>query len=434
VTGPEVDPATAKIPTQRVRQLTVADVFGAPPPRSPAGPSAPPPGSGPPRPNRGVAIAILVGAIAIVVTATVVSTVAFSGWRSTLLHGDEKGWLAPIDPRAKAAVAAYKRIFHNMRAMHVAVWAQDDSFGDASSARSSFPIDVTYCLVVRTCTKTTAELDVTVELKHGVVQIESLAKPLKDRRTAQPPPWQVARLSAVVGPRVVVAASGAEAYRLRSVLPLAVAAAAADDRFALWGKPAEYVVYLADSAEFGRWFDADVDREDLGFEINVSPSDLEAVIRLPAAGTENGAGGLHEVVQHELCHVATLQGISDSGDDSLIEGLADYCAAIGHPSWETDELGAARTYIRRGDWSKKIYLTKQIDSRNLITVNAAYAIGYLALHYLADTYGQARMLTFWGDVEHDYDSLNSASEAVFHKSWTSVNAAAVGYIDHRLGV
>jgi len=356
---------------------------------------------------------------------------------AALLRGDERGWLAPVDPKAPAAIAEAKRIFHNMRAMHVTAWDQSSigGFNPVTATKQTYEIDVSYCLAVPSCNNTQATLVATVQLHGGKVLIESLTAPKANTHTNDPLPWEVATLSAVVGPRVIVAASSAESSRLKSALSAAEGAAANADKFAMWGKPEVYVVYLADHSESRQWFHADAS-SDLGMAITMTASDIQVLMVLPDAAEvrDAGPGGFPSVLRHEFGHVATLTGISSNDDDSLVEGVAEYISFAGHPSWAQDDNYAARVYIRSGKWSKKIYLTKEIFSKNLITANAAYGIGYLGLRYLANAYGQHAMLAFWGDVEHQGISLNGASETEFHKPWTSVNAGAVAYVKKTLHI
>ena len=62
------------------------------------------------------------------------------------------------------------------------------------------------------------------------------------------------------------------------------------------------------------------------------------------------------------------------------------------------------------------------------TSDAAYGIGYLSVRYLVSKYGQAKMLAFWGDVERDGDSVNTAAQKEFSTSWTTVNSACASYV------
>ena len=354
-----------------------------------------------------------------------------------LLRGDEKAFLAPIDPSAKTARAVYERIYHNMRAMHVAAWSQTSDTGDyVTNVTTPYDVDVEYCLVVTTCTDTSAEWHVSAVLKNGKAVIESYKAPTPSEYTSEPFPWEVATLTAVVGPRVVVAASGAWSGVLKKALPIAERAAQAADKYAHWGKPGEYVLYLASISEGKTWFDGGLRNAD-GVTYTIEPHDLQVVALMPDAEETAyaGTGGLNTVIQHEFGHVATLQGdSSDRGHDSFIEGIAEYCAYTGHTSWATLRLDNVRDYIRTGKWSKSIYLTSEITSKSVLTGSAAYGIGYLGLRYLVATYGLTKMLDFWGDVERSDDTLNQASVSEFSKPWTSVNASAAAYVKRAVGL
>jgi hypothetical protein len=354
-----------------------------------------------------------------------------------LLRGDEKAFLAPIDSSAKTATAAYERIYHNMRAMHVAAWSQTSDTGDyVSSATESYEVDVEYCLVVTNCTDTSAEWHVSAALKNGKAVIESYTAPTANEYTSEPFPWEVATLTAVVGPRVVVAASGVWSGALKKALPIAERAAQAADKYAHWGKPGEYVLYLASTSEGKTWFDGGLRNAD-GVTYTIEPHDLQVVALMPDAEETAyaGTGGLNTVIQHEFGHVATLQGdSSDRGHDSFIEGIAEYCAYTGHTSWAKLRLDNVRSYIRTGKWSNNIYLTSEITSKSVLTGSAAYGIGYLGLRYLVATYGLTKTLDFWGDVERSSQSLNAASVSAFNKPWSSVNASAVAYVKRAVGL
>ncbi len=353
-----------------------------------------------------------------------------------LLSNDSKGFLATVDPAATSAVSAYQRIFHNMRQMHVTLWEQSAPTGNyVTSAPQSYEVDVTYCVVVPNCQETDATWHVTAELKGGRVVIESFTVPPPSRYTSEPYPWEVATLTALVGPRVVVAASNAYAGTLSRALSIAEQAATAADQYAHWGKPAVYVLYLASPSEGKTWFDGDLANAD-GVTYTIQPHDLEVVALMPDADDVSyaGPGRLNAVIQHEFGHVATLQGDdSDRGHDSFIEGIAEYCSYSGHPMWASYRIQDVRAYIHTGKWKHTIYLTSEITSKDVLTGSAAYGIGYLGLRYIAETYGLSKMLDFWGSVERDGDSVQQASASALGKPWTTVNAAAVKYIESTVG-
>ena len=198
-----------------------------------------------------------------------------------------------------------------------------------------------------------------------------------------------------------------------------------------------YVLYLFGLSEGKTWFNGDLANAD-GVTYTVQPYDLEVVALMPDADDVSyaGPGKLGAVIQHEFGHVATLQGDqADRGHDSFIEGIAEYCSYTGHSAWAAYRVDDVRAYIRTGKWRHTVYLTSEITSKDVLTGAAAYGIGYLGLRYIAETYGLSRMLDFWGSVECDGESLEQASRiSAWGKPWSSVNTAAVGYIEDTVGV
>ena len=352
-----------------------------------------------------------------------------------LLSGDEKAFLAPVDPTAKSAVTAYQRMYHNLRAMHVKVFSQNPPGSLVDSTPRPVSLMVSYCLVVTTCKDTIANWTVYVQLEDGKAMITRYIAPGADNFPGTPLPWQLTTLTAVVGPRVVVATSSDLASKLPNALKIANHAAVVDDAFAKWGKPSVYVVYLADHAEFPKWFDSQLTyKQTTAFTTNLSTTDIPATLVMPDSA-EFTPGGLTYIMQSEMARVAVEQQESSQPPDNTIEeGLADYCGTVGHTNWESYVLQEARSYIRSGKWSHQVYLTKETQSSNVDTVNATFGIGYLAVRYLVTTYGLDKMLTFFGDLEHNSQTLDVSSRDAFGKAWTTVNAAAVKYIEKDLGV
>jgi hypothetical protein len=352
---------------------------------------------------------------------------------TALLAGDEKGWMAVVDPKAHAAVAEYKRIFHNMRAMHVAMWQQSSATGNnPTTALEPYSIYVIYCLAVTTCPNTVASLDITAERRGGKVFIEGFTMPKRSSKTDSPLPWIVSDLSAAVGGRVVVAASSAESRWLTTALRDSEAAAKVADRYAEWGKPEVYVIYLADRAEAKTWLGTVASPDSITSYFWVGGDDGETVLYMPQAEDRDaGPGGLTATVQWSLAGVATGNGGGDDGPafNSLVAGLNEYIDVVGHPTWLSGLLETTRSYVRSGKWPKSTYLTSQFDSSNQTVSAGAQGIGYLTIRRLAQRYGTAKMLDFWGTANRGYDTLDDASETAFGKSWKSVNADCVAYIE-----
>ena len=115
-----------------------------------------------------------------------------------------------------------------------------------------------------------------------------------------------------------------------------------------------------------------------------------------------------------------------------IEGIAEYIAYTGHPTWDDYRLADTREYVREGKWSGQCYLTKEISSSDGLTGSAAYGIGYLTIKYLVGKYGESAMLDFWGGVERDGLTVDLSARNTFHVAWKTVNAGCASYIRRTL--
>ncbi|HEY9481403.1 MAG TPA: hypothetical protein VIR00_00430, partial [Micromonosporaceae bacterium] len=430
----------------------------------PAGPWPYPPYLPPPRPRRGPAVPILVVAIVIALVATVgvaaaqrvgragehlgygslgpVSTgpagarpdaslsSVLNAQSGALIDSNEAGFLAAVDPTATSTVAAYKKMYANLRALRVTTFDQstDASFVDG---RTDVDIYVRYCLVYL-CGD--ADLAVSVDLVNGKPEIVAYTPSAVSADDAEPLPWQTSTLSVVTGPDVIVAADLAEKSQLSRVLPMAERAAVAANKYAHWEEVPTYVVYLADSRDSRTWFGG-ILKGSIGEAVSLSTTDIEVMVVLPDAANHRytGDGGLEMVIQHEMGHVATLYNDSqDNGYDSLIEGIAEYIAYKGHATWDDYRLADTREYLREGKWSGQCYLTKEISSSDGLTGSAAYGIGYLTIKYLAGKYGESAMLDFWSSVERDGLTVDESARKTFDVAWRTVNASCASYIRRTL--
>jgi hypothetical protein len=301
---------------------------------------------------------------------------------AALMAGDEKAFMATVDPAAKHAMTAYRQLYRNLRALHVAFWSPFSVAGRGTvTKRATASVDIVYCLVSADCQRGSVTLTVSVAPHKDGPLLESLTRPARNNRDWEPYPWEASPLHVVEGARVILAATDDESPRLASLLSVAERAAAVADAFAHWGKPAKYLVFLAGQQEWSVWFGG-MDRNAIGEEVPVGPSDDEVVILLPEALSESGPGGVRATIQHELGHVATLLGAVQWRSDSLVEGMAQYIAYDGHPSWASGDVSAVGWYLRSGRWSGQCYLTKEINLSNINVSNAAYGIGYLMVKYL----------------------------------------------------
>jgi hypothetical protein len=101
-------------------------------------------------------------------------------------------------------------------------------------------------------------------------------------------------------------------------------------------------------------------------------------------------------------HVATQQSDTDQatllapgpGEDTLIEGVAEYCAYTGHPgSWAGPRLANVRQYAREGRWGGQAFMAG-ITGGSPLDDSAAYGIGYLTIRRLVQRFGLHHTLEF----------------------------------------
>src|SRR5262249_32945647 len=154
---------------------------------------------------------------------------------SAMQRGDEAGFLAAVDPLAPDTVATYKRIFTNLRAMHVSQFGQGSrDAGTVVDLPDHHPVDVSFCLGdIARCSPRTVNFDVTAARRGTPALIESVDFVDGLDGPTPPLPWEVTDLTVRVEPGLLVAASPATAARLPAILPVIAEAAAVARRYAV---------------------------------------------------------------------------------------------------------------------------------------------------------------------------------------------------------
>jgi hypothetical protein len=367
-----------------------------------------------------------------------------------LVSGDRAGFLRPVAHADAKTRALYGMLYANLRALHVARWDQiavEDGYDPAGALDGvrTEHLMVLYCFGDAACSATTVVMVVKIRAAGGTSEIVSAATPAVARtwysRDTEVPPWALTPLRFAAAGRVIVAATGAESSALTSTLAIATRAVAVADRYAHWTRPHYYVLYLASTSEFIKWFSPDhPSRNTLGYTYNLSPGDAEVTIAMSRAAAYPWMGGVAGVVQHEFGHVATMSGLDPygssramAGEDSFLEGIAELCAYDGHTSWGRSRYGDVRDYIHSGKWSGHAFLTKEFDSSDNTIVSAAYGIGYLAMRRMVERFGKARTLDFWGAVERDDADFDHASRQILGNPWSRIEADIKSYVKRTVG-
>jgi hypothetical protein len=353
-----------------------------------------------------------------------------------LVAGDEAAWLDAVDPSKPALVAQYRALFTRLQAMHVAGWWQATMDGKHTAAEINYiqrvQVALYYSLLEPLPQDTNeviqqhrADMELWFVAPAGKLLISDLKTPKTDKR--RPTPWEATDLTSVSGKRVLLAAGPALKDRLATVLPIAEQAASVADRFAKWEPaPESYIVYLATAKEFKSWYGGHPKDTTTAYAIPISRYTFDVVVDTSRVKPADMA----ETLRHEMSHVTTLRGAKDNSDifgskDWLTEGIAEYAAITGVGGSKSDFMGSVRAHIRSGEWTGRVDSGRPYGAE---ATSAYYGISYLALKYLADTYGQKKMFEFFNQARRLDKSVDQASRTAFGKPWEGIQRACASHV------
>jgi hypothetical protein len=240
-----------------------------------------------------------------------------------------------------------------------------------------------------------------------------------------PTPWEDLKLTIAEGKRVIVGAA-AYAGRVAEAVAAGDRAAAVVDRFVMSGAPPQrYIVYLADTAEWNRWF-AGGGGQALGYALQFGLT-YQVVLNMDALKKQSMP--LQTLMQHELGHVATLTGSRRGAPPWLTEGIAEYIAYHGRPLSASSRTSLARQWIRSHGWTSTRSLPDyDRRSADVTRVNVFYGASHVMVRCLVSRYGEAKMLRFFKMVASDDKSEYDASPAVFGADWDRVDRGCASFV------
>ncbi len=365
---------------------------------------------------------------------------------AALAGGDEKGWLAPLDPANKKMIDRYKIIYRNLRALEIshaefhAEKKQDASSGDTVVA----DIALAYCLSGVNCPSwrrnswiegpPQAAYRVTIKPANGKYRITTMTeKGAADGNYLQPAPWDNRALTVLKGKRVIVAGPSSQAKRLKQVLTLAEKAAKAVDKYAgyIKNRQRRYRVYVADEKGWKDWYGG-VDQDwIIGYEIPLNATGGDVILRAKSAGDQRQ---LAVTVKHELAHVVTLaSGHWETGDDQwLVEGIAEYIGALPRKPQETGNHDVLAETFRKRGVPKSIAVPSLTAKSDDLTVNTLYAMGHYATACMADRFGERKLMKFTDLVLREAKKPDEASRSAYGKPFATVDKDCLSWIRKRV--
>jgi len=336
---------------------------------------------------------------------------------AALLHGDEAAWLSDVDPALTGQLAW---LYANLRGLQVSGWiprARKVKGGPSWTAE----VQIRICFAAPTCTRTAETFVplgdvVSARTRWSVTGDRAVLTAFDQFAADGSVPWKQEPLDFAVGKRVVVAAPrGQPETRPAEWLPAAERAAAIADRYALSDpRPGRYFLFLAGEKE---WNDAvGTDREAAAFVDRTSESTAFAIVDATDFGTDFTD---ERLLRHELGHIATLLGTLDNQDEWAIEGMAEYIAYAGTPVKAYDLVADARWHVNHTGWTGRLDLEWSTEPEER---HGYYAMGFLAMRCLGETYGEPRLLTFFSEVVRRGEEPRVASVSTLGVPWTEVEA------------
>jgi hypothetical protein len=247
-----------------------------------------------------------------------------------------------------------------------------------------------------------------------------------------PRPWEVADLQVRTGSRVVLAATKNNAWRLADAVRSADGAAQVADMFAKWHEPpSKYVIFLAGPSEWKTWFGHEQPDWAAAWAVPVGNQTTEVVVRTDSVRQST----LEGLLSHELTHVTSLAGERAGLSRNtwwLVEGIADYAEFLGKPVRQYDALAPTRTYVH-GAWTGNVAVPAPDADASIDEAAAHYGVAFLAVRRIADRYGQAKMISFFGAVVHEDKTLEAAATSTLGASWASVSADCAKFVRSSVG-
>jgi hypothetical protein len=366
---------------------------------------------------------------------------------AALLKGDEKGWLAPVDPGRPALVQRYRAMFRNLRGLdvsHAEFHARPRLEGKPGAVTAEALFGYCFSGVACPSWRSSADdgppkvtLDLTFEVIDGRYTITVLTEPPgKSYNYLEPAPWAGDELVFARGERVTVAATRSEAKHVKTVLAAAEKAAVVTDRFAgyVGNRQQRYRIYLADDAAWKTWYGGEQQSWVVGYELPLNSIGADVVLRareLPQDRRERAF-----LIQHELGHVVTLAGLTrwETDDDQwLLEGIAEYIGAYPQPAGATGNRDLLAAEFRRRDAPRTIATASLTDDADDRSVDRLYAMGHYATSCMADRYGERRLFAFVDRVLRKGDNPDRAARAAYGTSFAGVDKACLKWIRDRVG-
>jgi hypothetical protein len=350
-----------------------------------------------------------------------------------LLAGDEKRWLAGVDPAQPELRARYRTMYASLRGLGVTAFAYDVLSADVRQldpARFRLVAHVRYCLRGNTCTEPEKnprlDQDLVLRPAGGRYVVTALTR-------SGPLPWaDGGKLIFATGERVTVAGPPGERRRLRRVLELAEKSAIVADRFAalLGTRPPRYRVYLAGPKQWRSWYGGGQRGTTVGYAIALRETGTDVVLDMNRLADDESL--LSHTIQHELGHAVTIGGAvasaRASGDMWMREGIAEYIGWYPQTALASWRRPAVHRSVLSGRRPASIAVAAMAGDAGRDESNTYYGFAHFAADCLAREYGERPLLVFADEYLRQGKDLDVAARKAFGRPFATVDRACVAWI------
>ena len=334
---------------------------------------------------------------------------------AALLRGDRSGWLSDVDPALSEELTT---LYANLRGLRASGWLPRTR-EVRTGPRIVAEIQIRVCFSTPACPRTPETYvpagDVISARTEWIVRGGRAVLTAFDQIGPDGSvPWKRTALTFATGRRVVVAApKDAKKTRPEAWLPAAERAARVADRYAVTEpRPGRYVVFLAGERHWKETVGED--REAAAFVDRTSEQTAFAIIDATALGADPTD---ERLLRHEFGHIATLLGTLDNRDEWVIEGMAEYIAYAGAPVRSYELVEDARWHVTHKAWAGRLDLEWSTEPTERF---GYYAMAFLAMRCLGETYGEPKMLTFFTRVARQGEPPAEAAAAALGTPWEQV--------------
>jgi hypothetical protein len=362
---------------------------------------------------------------------------------AALIKGDERAWLAAVDPGKPKLRARYSRMFISLRGLGVSQFAYY-SYAPVKPRTGAITVRtyVAYCFSRKTCPdyadvqwKGPPRIVQALTFKRvgGRYVITALGK-ATEPNSMQPTPWENSELFFARGKRVTVAATGGQRKNLKRVLRLAEKAAVVTDRYAALVRNPQprYRIYLADDKAWTSWYGGVREKWVVGLAVPLNDAGTDTMLRMSQLGDARLLAG---TIQHEMGHVVTLSGATarDPAEDRwLSEGIAEYIGWAPEPASASWRRSSLRVAFRGSKRPATIVAKSPGVKASDLVVDAFYGLGHFAANCMAARYGERRLFDFVRLALRQDNTYDHASRVAFGKPFVAVDKACIAWIGKQL--